>query len=88
MAKLSLKQREAKREELVAKYAKKYAELKAVANDAKKSDEERYLARLELQVLYTQILSRLPRFRLDAGLPVTFHAGNIIAFDSLPIRWD
>ena len=51
MAKLSLIQREAKRERLVAKYAKKYAELKAVANDAQKSDEERYLARLELQKL-------------------------------------
>jgi small subunit ribosomal protein S14 len=51
LAKLSLKQREQKREQLVAKYAKKYAELKAVANDASKSDEERYLARLELQKL-------------------------------------
>ena len=51
MAKLSLKQRELKRETLVAKYAKKYAELQAVANDAKKSDEERYAARLALQKL-------------------------------------
>jgi len=51
VAKLSLKQREQKREQLVAKYAKKYAELKAIANDASKSDEERYLARLELQKL-------------------------------------
>lgn len=51
MAKLSLKQREEKREKLVAQYAKKYAELKAIINDAKKSDEERYLARLELQKL-------------------------------------
>ena len=34
-----------------AKYAKKYAELKAAANDAKKSDEDRYAARLELQKL-------------------------------------
>ncbi len=51
MAKLSLIQREAKREKLVAKFAKKYAELKAVSNDATKSDEERYLARLELQKL-------------------------------------
>ncbi len=51
MAKLSLIQREEKREKLVAKFAKKHAELKAVANDAKKSDEERYLARLELQKL-------------------------------------
>ena len=51
MAKTSLIQREEKRERLVAKFAKKYAELKATANDAKKSDEERYLARLELQKL-------------------------------------
>ncbi len=51
MSKLSLKQREGKREKLVAKYAKKYAELKAVADDARKSDEERYAARLELQKL-------------------------------------
>ena len=51
MAKLSLIQREEKRTKLVAKYAKKYAELKAIINDAKKSDEERYLARLELQKL-------------------------------------
>ena len=51
MAKLSLKQRESKREKLVAKYAKKYAELRAVADDAKHSDEERYAARLELQKL-------------------------------------
>jgi small subunit ribosomal protein S14 len=35
----------------VAKYAKKYAELKAIIDDANKSDEERYVARLELQKL-------------------------------------
>jgi small subunit ribosomal protein S14 len=51
VAKLSLIEREKKREHLVAKYAKKYAELKAVSNDAKRSDEERYLARLQLQQL-------------------------------------
>ena len=51
MAKTSLIQRELKRTLLVAKYAKKYAELKGAANDAKKSDEERYAARLELQKL-------------------------------------
>jgi small subunit ribosomal protein S14 len=51
VAKTSLKQREDKREKLVAKYAKKYAELKAVIDDAKKSDDERYAARLELQKL-------------------------------------
>jgi small subunit ribosomal protein S14 len=51
VAKLSLIQRELKRAQLVAKYAKKYAELKAIADDAKKSDEERYTARLALQKL-------------------------------------
>ena len=47
-----------------------------------------HLARVELQVLYQQVLARLPKFRLDPGKPATFHAGNIIALDSLPIRWD
>ena len=51
MAKMSLKQREEKREKLVAKYAKKYAELQETARNAKLSDEERYAARLELQKL-------------------------------------
>jgi len=51
VAKLSLIQREKKREQLVAKFAKKHAELSGIANDAKKSDEERYAARLELQKL-------------------------------------
>lgn len=51
MAKTSLIQRELKRKRLVAKFAKKYAELKGAANDAKKTDEERYKARLELQTL-------------------------------------
>lgn len=47
-----------------------------------------HLARVELQVLYQQVLKRLPEFRLDPDRPATFHSGNIIAFDSLPIRWD
>ena len=51
MAKVALIERELKRDKLVAKYAKKYAELKAIANDAKKSDEERAAARLGLQKL-------------------------------------
>ena len=51
MAKQSLKQRELKREKLVSKFAKKYEEFQAIARDAKRSDEERYAARLELQKL-------------------------------------
>ncbi|HLS51406.1 MAG TPA: 30S ribosomal protein S14 [Burkholderiaceae bacterium] len=53
MAKLSIMNRNIKRAKLVAKYAPKREELKAIINDQSKSDEERYLARLELQ--------RLPR---------------------------
>ena len=51
MAKVALIQREEKREKLVAKYAKKYAELKAIIDDSNKSEEERYMARLALQKL-------------------------------------
>ena len=51
MAKQALIQRELKREKLVAKYAAKHAELKTIANDAKRSDEERDAARQGLQSL-------------------------------------
>ncbi len=51
MAKTALIERELKRDRLVAKYAKKYAELKAVAGDAKRGDDERAAARLALQKL-------------------------------------
>ncbi|NBX55634.1 MAG: 30S ribosomal protein S14, partial [Betaproteobacteria bacterium] len=51
MAKVALIERELKRDKLVAKYAQKYAELKAIAGSAKHSDEERAAARLALQKL-------------------------------------
>lgn len=51
MAKVALIQRELKRAKLVAKFAKKHAELKAVSNDVSKSEEERDAARLALQKL-------------------------------------
>ena len=51
MAKAALIQRELKRDKLVAKYAAKHAELKTISNDAKRSDEERAVARLGLQAL-------------------------------------
>ena len=51
MAKVALIERELKREKLAAKYAKKYAEFKAIANDFKRSDEERAAARMGLQKL-------------------------------------
>jgi small subunit ribosomal protein S14 len=51
MAKLSLINREAKRAKMVKKYAAKRAELKAIIDNAKLSDEERMEARLALQKL-------------------------------------
>jgi small subunit ribosomal protein S14 len=51
MAKQALLQRELKRDKLVAKFAKKHAQLKKTSNDFKRTDEERALARLELQKL-------------------------------------
>lgn len=51
MAKMSLINRELKREALVKKFAKKRAELTAAINDQSKSQEERYQFRLKLQAL-------------------------------------
>jgi cytochrome P450 len=47
-----------------------------------------HLARVELQILIEQLLARLPPFRLDPDRQATFHTGNIIGVDSLPIVWD
>jgi small subunit ribosomal protein S14 len=41
VAKVALIERELKRDRLVAKYAAKHAELKAISQDMKRSDEER-----------------------------------------------
>lgn len=51
MAKVALIQRELKRKKLVEKYTAKRTELKAIANDAKRTDDERFEARLALQKL-------------------------------------
>jgi small subunit ribosomal protein S14 len=70
MAKMSLIQRELKRTLLVAKYKRKYDELKSTANDAKKSDDERYAARLALQSLPRNAYPTRQRNRCgDTGRP-------------------
>jgi small subunit ribosomal protein S14 len=51
MAKVSMVQREYKREKLVNKYAKKRATLKAIIINLNKSDEERWDAQVALQQL-------------------------------------
>ena len=49
MAKISMIQREKKRERTVAKFAVKRAELKAIINNVELSDEERWDAQVKLQ---------------------------------------
>ncbi len=51
MAKLSLINRQLKREATVKKFARKRAELQAVIDDQSRSEEERFQARLKLQQL-------------------------------------
>lgn len=51
MAKLALINREAKRAKMVAKYAAKRAELMAIVDNMKLSDEERMQARIKIQQL-------------------------------------
>lgn len=51
MAKISMKQRELKREKLVAKFAQKRSELKAVISNPESSDEDRWNAQIALQKL-------------------------------------
>jgi cytochrome P450 len=46
-----------------------------------------HLARVELQVLYEQMLARLPLFRLDPNHPPTFHCGHVVGVDSLHLTW-
>ena len=51
MAKTSMVQRELKRQRLVAQYAKRRANLKAIATDESLSTEDRFKARLKLAKL-------------------------------------
>ncbi len=51
MAKQSIIQRELKREKLVARYAKKRAELKAIVRNINSSDDERVAAQAKLNAM-------------------------------------
>jgi cytochrome P450 len=47
-----------------------------------------HLARVELQTLYEEMLSRLPPFRLDPNRPPKFHGGHVIGIDTMWLTWD
>jgi cytochrome P450 len=47
-----------------------------------------HLARIELQILFEELLGGLPQFRLDAAKPPVFHGGNVIGVDELHLVWN
>jgi cytochrome P450 len=47
-----------------------------------------HLARIELQVLYGELVSRLPEFRIDRSKPLRYHGGPVWGPDELHLRWD
>ena len=47
-----------------------------------------HLARLELQILYEELLARIPPFRLDPQNPPTYVCSQIIGINTLHLTWD
>ena len=47
-----------------------------------------HLARVEIQVLYEEMLSRLPEFRLDPNTPPVMHGGHVIGVESMHLVWE
>ena len=47
-----------------------------------------HLARIELQVLYEELLAGLPEFRLDPAHPIRYHGGHVVGPDTLHLLWD
>ena len=46
-----------------------------------------HLARFELQIIYEELLRRVPSFHLNADRPPTFHGGSVIGVDTLHLDW-
>ncbi|MEO6248244.1 MAG: cytochrome P450 [Sphingomicrobium sp.] len=46
-----------------------------------------HLARVELQVLYEEMLERLPPFTLDLSRPPVFHGGHVMGIEEMHLVW-
>jgi cytochrome P450 len=46
-----------------------------------------HLARVELQVLYEEMLAGLPQFRLDPDHPPVYHGGHVIGIERMNFAW-
>ena len=47
-----------------------------------------HLARIELNILYEEMLSRLPEFRIAEGKPLYYHGGNVWGLEELHLAWN
>jgi cytochrome P450 len=47
-----------------------------------------HLARVELQIVYEELLAGLPTFKIDPERPPKFHGGHVLGLDSLDLVWD
>jgi len=46
-----------------------------------------HLARMELNILYEEMLARLPEFRIDPAKPVTYHGGHVWGPNEVHLVW-
>jgi cytochrome P450 len=47
-----------------------------------------HLARVELNVVYEELLKRLPEFRLDPAHPPKFKGGHVVGIDEMHLLWN
>ncbi|MYM64039.1 cytochrome P450 [Pseudomaricurvus sp. HS19] len=47
-----------------------------------------HLARIELNILYEEMMARLPEFRLDPDKPLTYHGGHVWGPNEVYLKWD
>ncbi|TGD73418.1 cytochrome P450 [Mangrovimicrobium sediminis] len=47
-----------------------------------------HLARIELNIVYEEMLKMLPEFRLDADKPLHYHGGHVWGPEEVHLRWD
>jgi len=47
-----------------------------------------HLARIELNILYEEMMARLPEFRLNTDKPLVYHGGHVWGPEEVYLQWD
>lgn len=47
-----------------------------------------HLARIELNILYEEMMARLPEFRLDSDKPLEYHGGHVWGPEEVYLKWN